>query len=260
MIAAHLGDTIDIHGGGHDLVFPHHENEAAQGACAHAGAPLARFWVHNGFVNVDAEKMSKSLGNVLLVRDLLAQAPGEAVRLALLAAHYRSPLDWSDDTLEQSVRRLDRLYATLEGLGDVEPEQAPEDSVPAEVTEALEDDLNTPVALAHVAAMARAANVETDGAARARLKAGLLGAGAVMGLLQRDPGEWRGERVGDVVDAAEIERLIGERAAARARRDFAEADRIRDEIAARGIVLEDRAGETRWRRAGSGPDESDAAP
>ncbi len=259
MIAAHLGTTIDIHGGGHDLVFPHHENEVAQGACAHAGAPLARFWVHNGFVNVDSEKMSKSIGNVLLVRDLLERTPGEAVRLALLAAHYRSPLDWSDEALEQATRRLDRLYGTLESLGDVEPDRDPEQAVPTEVVDALEDDLNTPVALSHVAAIARAANAETAASARARRKAELLGAGALMGLLQRDPLEWRTSRPGDEIDAEEVERLIAERAAARERRDFAEADRLRDDLAGRGVVLEDGAGATRWRRAGRASSRSEAA-
>jgi cysteinyl-tRNA synthetase len=249
MIETLIGETVDIHGGGHDLVFPHHENEIAQGVCAHGGAPLGRYWVHNGFVNVDSEKMSKSLGNVLLVRDLLERAPGEAVRLALLGAHYRSPLDWSAETLEQAARRLDRLYATLEGLADVEPEVAPVDAVPANFAEALEDDLNTPAALSHLAAMARAANAETGAAERARLKAAMLGSGAMLGLLQGDPLAWREARRAGAGDAADIERLVAERTEARAQRDFSAADRIRDELAALGVVLEDGAGGTRWRRA-----------
>ena len=148
MIEEHLGNTIDIHGGGSDLVFPHHENEIAQGVCAHDGEPFSRYWMHVGFVNVDKEKMSKSLGNVLLVRDLLAEAPGEAARLALLKAHYRSPVDWTSDTLDQSARTLDGLYGALRALQDVETGDASDDDLPAEFVEALEDDLDTPRALA----------------------------------------------------------------------------------------------------------------
>jgi cysteinyl-tRNA synthetase len=249
MVEAHLGVTIDIHGGGQDLKFPHHENELAQSACAHGGAPLARFWLHNGFLDVEREKMSKSLGNVLLVHDLLQETPGEAIRYALLAAHYRKPLDWSGAGLARAKHALDRLYLTLSQLpGPNEPEvAAPE---PAGVLAALEDDLNTPKAFAELFALARAANASDDPERRRELKAELLAGGQLLGLLQEDPESWLKTTGQDALDAAEIERLIDARAAARKARDFAEADRIRDRLAAEGVTLEDRPEGTRWRRAG----------
>jgi len=240
-------ETIDIHGGGHDLIFPHHENEIAQSTCARNGALFCRYWMHNGFVNVDAEKMSKSLGNVLLVHDLLKQAPGEAIRLALLSAHYRQPLDWTDAALKEAKAQLDRLYRALDSLRDVEaePGEAPEAFVAA-----LADDLNTPKAMAELHHLAGLANKATDPAERRRLKSELLAAGWLMGLLQQDPAAWlRGAGTGVAVDAAEIEALIAARKEARARKDWAESDRIRNDLAARGILLEDKAGETTWRVA-----------
>src|SRR5690606_19089587 len=243
MARRHLGTTIDIHGGGQDLVFPHHENELAQSTCAHDGAPLARYWLHNGYLSVDDTKMSKSLGNVLLVHDLVREVPGEAVRLALLSAHYRQPLDWSQDTADTARRQLDRLYGALRGVepGEAEP--------PAEFIEALEDDLNTPKALAEMFALARRLNRAASAAEKRELAAGLVAAGRVIGLLQRDPEEWfAGEQAG-ALPADEIERLLEERAEARRRRDFATADAIRDRLAAAGIAIEDGPTGTRWRRA-----------
>ncbi len=249
MIEKHLGETIDIHGGGIDLQFPHHENELAQSSCAHGGAPLARFWLHNGFVNIEKEKMSKSVGNVLLVHDLIKTAPGEAIRLALLNGHYRQPLDWTADGLTQSVRMLDRLYGALRGLSDVKSEPT-HDAVPSAFWEALLDDLNTPKALAELFALAKQANTETDPGTRAQLKAALLGSAQLLGLLQSDPETWfAGAGVVSHINAEEIEALIAGRNAARKARDFKEADRIRDELTEKGVQIEDGPQGTTWRVA-----------
>ncbi len=249
MIEKHLGRTIDIHGGGVDLVFPHHENEIAQSTCAHGGGTFVRYWMHNGFVNVDKEKMSKSIGNVLLVHDLLDQAPGEAIRLALLNAHYRQPLDWTDDGLAQAKARLDRLYRALGSLEGVDP--APDAGPNAAFLVALNDDLNTPKALASLFDLARQANTATDDAEKSRIKGELVASAGLMGLLQQDPESWfAGETSGDDgPDAERIERLIEARQNAKAAKDYAEADRIRDELAAANIVLEDGPAGTTWRRA-----------
>ena len=247
MIAAHLGETIDIHGGGHDLIFPHHENELAQSTCAHGAKPLARFWLHNGFLTMDQEKMSKSLGNIVSIHELLKQAPGEAIRWALLGAHYRQPMDWSDDLLAQSKKTLDRLYLTLDQVKTV---QAANTEAPAAVIAALDDDLNTPNAMAEIAALSRALNSATTEADKARLKAELLAAGALLGVLQQDPAVWlKSSSSTTGVDPSAVENLIAARNAARQTRDFKEADRIRDEIAALGVVIEDRADGTHWRMA-----------
>jgi cysteinyl-tRNA synthetase len=249
MIEKHLGTTIDIHGGGIDLQFPHHENEIAQSNCSHGQKPLARFWLHNGFVNIEKEKMSKSIGNVLLVHDLIREAPGEAIRLALLNGHYRQPLDWTAEGLAQARRMLDRLYGALRALGDVDAAAA-NDAVPDDFMEALLDDLNTPKALAVLFDLARQANIATDRGEKARLKAALLGSGALIGLLQQDPEAWfAGAGMAPHIDAGEIEGLIAARNAARKAKDFKEADRIRDELAGRGILIEDGPQGTQWRVA-----------
>jgi cysteinyl-tRNA synthetase len=245
MSAALLGETIDIHGGGHDLVFPHHENERAQSCCAH-GTQYVRYWVHNGFLNVNSEKMSKSLGNVLLVRDLLAQAPGEVVRLALLTGHYRHPLDWNDDTLARTRKQLDRLYGALRDVAGIAAEEA---EPPEAFVAALEDDLNTPAALAELFELARALNKAGDGAERARLKGEMLAAGELLGLLAQSPESWFAGGASEV-SAERIEALIAARDAARKARDFAEADRLRDEITALGVTIEDSPQGTRWRVVG----------
>jgi cysteinyl-tRNA synthetase len=223
MIRAELGETIDIHGGGLDLIFPHHENEAAQSRCAHAGQPLARYWVHNGFVDMGAEKMSKSLGNVITPRELLgAGHKGEVLRLALLSAHYRSPLPWTEKLAEQSKAALDGLYRKV---GEAVP-----GAVDGGVIEALSDDLNTPLAIS------RLGQIDDP----AVLKA----SGAMLGLFGSSADQWfRGE--GD----SAIDARVAERTAAKQARDFGLADRIRDELKADGILLEDGPGGTTWRRA-----------
>ena len=233
MAKRYLGITFDIHGGGLDLVFPHHQNEIAQSECAH-GAPLARTWMHNGWVTVNGEKMSKSLGNFFTVRDLLAEFPGEAIRLALLSAHYRQPLDFSKDGIRQAKQTLDR-WQRARGA-------AARGAVPARVLAALEDDLNTPLAVAEMHALADAA-LRGD----AEAAAGLAAAGSLLGLLQVSADAWFR---GDDADAAAIEDLIAARNAARKARDFKEADRIRAELAGLGVLLEDTAQGTTWRRAG----------
>ena len=244
MAAAHLGQTIDIHAGGVDLQFPHHENEVAQSECAHGGAPFARFWLHNGMLNFGGAKMSKSLGNIERVHDLVAKHRPEALRYALLSAHYRQPLDWSDSLIEQCTRTLDRLYGTLRDLADV-PAQA---TIPAVIEQVLDDDLNTPQALAELAAIAAEARKASDPSERARLKAALLGAGKALGLLQQDPADWFNHG-GNADDDARIQALVDERVAAKAARDFARADAIRQQLTAEGIVLEDTPAGVRWKRA-----------
>jgi cysteinyl-tRNA synthetase len=233
MSARYLSPSFDIHGGGRDLIFPHHENEIAQSCCGFPGSGFARVWLHNGMLRVDGEKMSKSLGNFRTVRDVLAEAPAEAMRLLLLRTHYRADLDFSAASLAEARRELDRLYRALERHP---PAEAPP---PASVLAALCDDLNTPGAIAALHGLADAA-LAGDTAAAAGLRAG----GALLGLLQAAPSDWF--RGGD--DTAAIEALIGQRLAARRARDFGRADAIRAQLAAEGVVLEDGPGGTTWRR------------
>ncbi len=235
MAEQYLGNTFDIHGGGQDLIFPHHENEIAQSSCAHGGAPLARTWVHNGFITVRGEKMAKSVGNVVTVNDLLPKYDGETIRLTLLSAHYRQGLDWTDEVVEQSKKSLDRWYRAAD-------QAAPGGQPDAQFLAALEDDLNTPQAIARLHGLADAA-LAGDAAAKGSLKA----SAAVMGVLAKDSEAWfRGAAGGD---GAEIEALIAQRAAAKKAKNFAEADRIRAALEARKIVLEDGPKGTTWRRA-----------
>jgi cysteinyl-tRNA synthetase len=247
MSKKHLGDTIDIHAGGQDLVFPHHENEMAQSTCAHDGAPFARYWVHNGFLSMDSTKMSKSLGNVLLVHDLIESVPGEVIRLALLNAHYRQPLDWSDETVAAARRMLDRFYGAIRGIELNDAERASAEP-PVGVIEALEDDINTPKALAEMFNLARTLNKATEDAERKKLAGELLASGDLVGLIQLDPEEWFAGGGDGELSADDIESLLEEREAARANRDFAAADGIRDKLAKAGIQIEDSADGTRWRR------------
>jgi cysteinyl-tRNA synthetase len=245
MAEAHLGETIDIHAGGLDLQFPHHENELAQSTCAHGGKVFARFWVHNGMLNMAGAKMSKSVGNVSQLHELLDAHPPEALRYALLSAHYRQPLDWSDALVEQSVRTLDRLYGTLRELAGVAvPDRA---DLPAGIEAALCDDLNTPAALAELSGIAANARRATTEAERARLKSDLLAGAGILGLLQADPAAWF-SRGGDADEDARIQGIVDARNAAKKARDFATADRLREELAREGVLLEDTAGGVRWRR------------
>ena len=241
-----LGETFDIHGGGLDLVFPHHENEIAQSECAHGGKPFARFWLHNGYVTVEGEKMSKSLGNFFTVRQILEEGHrGEAVRLALLSAHYRQPLDFSQDALKAAKHVLDRFYTALREVRDIKPAAV---TLPPEFTAALEDDLNTPLAISALHELATALNKSEDDKDKAILKGALLAAGSELGLLQQDSEEWL---KGEGADDRAIEDLITARNAARKTKNFQEADRIRAELEAQGIVLEDKPdGKTEWRRTG----------
>jgi cysteinyl-tRNA synthetase len=249
MAEKHLGDTIDIHAGGQDLVFPHHENECAQSSCAHGGAPFARYWLHNGFLSIDETKMSKSLGNVLLVHELIETIPGEVIRLALLSAHYRQPLDWSAETIASARRMLDRLYGAIRGI-DVSDEARAAAELPAGLIAALEDDINTPKAMAEFFSLARALNKSNDPADMEALAAQMYAAGELMGLLGSDPEAWFAGDVDGDLPSDEIEALITKRNEARVAKDFQAADAIRDQLASAGVAIEDGAGGTIWRRSG----------
>lgn len=247
MSEKHLGPTFDIHGGGQDLIFPHHENEIAQSTCAHGGSKFVNYWMHNGYLMAEGEKMSKSLGNFYTVHDLLGEFPGEAVRLTLLKTHYRQPLDFRKDGIREAKKELDDFYLALRNAGvkaDVP------DTVAAPVMAALGDDLNTPKAIAHLFELKTKLNAAVDEAEKARLKGELLLSGDLIGLLGQDPETWlRGDdkSAGGLSDS-DIDALIEQRKQARANKDFATSDRVRDELAQQGILLEDGATGTTWRR------------
>ncbi|SFN19564.1 cysteine--tRNA ligase [Dokdonella immobilis] len=247
MAEAHLGDTIDIHAGGNDLMFPHHENEIAQSTCAHGGKVFARYWLHNGMLTFGGRKMSKSLGNVMILHELLEKYPPEVLRFLLLRAHYRQPLDWSESTLAQSRATLDGWYGVLRDRADIELAED-EWIVTPDFEAALCDDLNTPAAFAILSGLADEARKAASAETRRRTLAALLGCARLIGLLQEDPENWfKQTAAGNEVDADWVQRLLEERVAARAARDFSRADRIREELAARGVVIEDGAGGTRWK-------------
>ncbi len=248
MAEKHLGDTIDIHAGGRDLVFPHHENEMAQSSCAHDGAPFARYWLHNGFLSMDQTKMSKSLGNVLLVHELIKTVPGEVIRLALLSAHYKQPLDWSGETLEAARRMLDRLYGAVQGIV-VSDEARAAAEIPAALIAALEDDLNSPKAMAEFFGLAKRLNKATDEKSRVELAAQMYACGDLMGVLGNDPEAWFAGHVEGELSSDEIESLIEKRNAAKKARDFETADSIRDQLLDAGVTIQDGRDGTTWRQS-----------
>lgn len=237
MSGKYLGKTFDIHGGGQDLIFPHHENEIAQSTCAHGGQKFVNYWMHNGYLMVEGEKMSKSLGNFYTVHDLRDDFPGEAIRLTLMQTHYRSPLDFTKDNIAAAKKKLDSWYRLLEGVDHI-----PSD-LPETVFAALEDDLNTPLALTEMDALATRVRAGDKDAAKA-----LKAAGELMGILQQDVEAWF---KGDAADSGDldIDALIEERIQAKKDKDFARADEIRDSLKEQGILLEDGPDGTTWKRA-----------
>ncbi|MAZ02717.1 MAG: cysteine--tRNA ligase [Sneathiella sp.] len=253
MSEATLGITFDIHGGGRDLIFPHHENEVAQSCCAHDGAPFARYWVHNGFLMVDGKKMSKSLGNFRTVQDVLEEAPGEAVRLYMLKTPYRKPLNWTDYGLDQAKTEMSKLYIVLKDFDEVKT--GPLEPNP-EVVSALSDDLDTHAAFIKIQNLAKQLRREKNIAEQSRLKGQLIASGQLMGLLEKTWQEYfKGRIEGQVatltisISEEKIESLIAERDEAKKQKNYARADEIRDNLKAEGIVLEDGPGGTTWKRA-----------
>ena len=244
MIEKHLGNTIDIHGGGIDLQFPHHENELAQSCCAHGGEQFVRYWMHNAYINIDGEKMSKSLGNFRMVNDLLEHYPGEVLRFAILSAHYRSELNFSVEALDAAQKTLDNVYGVLQSVSavEVDPDVDISDSA---IYKALLDDLNTPIAIRELHSLAKATKTAT-GATQIKMKSVLLKSAALMGILQQEPTAWLTVQAGegDLPDA-DVDQQIAEMQQARQQKDYQRADDIRDSLEQQGIILT-RDG---WKRA-----------
>ncbi|WLD56784.1 cysteine--tRNA ligase [Salinispirillum sp. LH 10-3-1] len=249
MINKHLGPTIDIHGGGADLMFPHHENEVAQGTCCHSEEhEYVRYWMHNGMININGEKMSKSLNNFITVHELLESYPGELLRLALLSGQYRSLLNWSDDLLNQSRMTLDRFYGALRDTATLPEVDAP-DLRETPVVQALCDDMNSPLAIAELHGLvSRIYQDDTTNEDKAKLRAELIACGRVLGLFNYTPVQWFQELSAqdNAVTPEQIEALIALRTAAKKAKDFAEADRVRAELDAAGVEIQDTREGTRW--------------
>jgi len=245
-----LGLPFDIHGGGNDLIFPHHENEIAQTCGAHSlDKPelFVKYWIHNGMLDMDGMKMSKSLGNILYIRDLLEKYPGEVLRLTLLSGHYRQPLNFNDKAIQQSQTILDRMYRVLKKYNDIDISNDDLDNPPEEVINALSDDLNTSEALAAINQLVNRLNKSSVEDARVN-KISLLSAGKLFGILQETPDNWLGYKNDGDVDINNIERLLSERQTARKERNFSRADEIRDELKNQGIEIEDTPKGPIWRK------------
>lgn len=243
MIEKHLGNVIDIHGGGQDLIFPHHENEMAQGMCVHDTKEYSRTWIHNGFVTVEGRKMSKSLNNVIIVNEILQKFPGESIRLALLTAHYRQPLDWNNNTLMQAKKTLDNLYDILQKNLDIEPTPSEETLVEKH----LKEDINTPAALSELYILAKKLHASSDQNDKSKLKGNILRASSFLGLLNQNPSDWFSDLTTRKIDSEMINILIEKRSAARSSKNFEKADEIRRQLIEKGIHIEDTAEGTKWR-------------
>lgn len=244
MCKTHLGDIIDIHCGGRDLVFPHHENEAAQSCCANETESFANYWLHNGMINMGSQKMSKSLGNILLIKDVIADYKGEVIRWLLLSAQYRQSVDWSDESIHKAQKTLDRIYATLRNNQDIYVETN-EQHIPKAVIKALDDDLNTPIAFAEINKLAKLLAKAESNHDRQLYKSQLLSTGELLGFFQENPENWF-KSSDENIDTAKVESLIQQREQARTNKDWARSDQIRDQLAAMNIVLEDSDQGTRW--------------
>ena len=242
MAKKYLGETLDIHGGGSDLIFPHHENECAQSICSHKGEPFANFWVHHGMIDFNDTKMSKSEGNLLLIKDLLEEIPGEVVRMALISAHYRKPINWSNDLIKDSKKKLDRLYGAIRKI-DIFHNTEPSN----EVLLALADDLNTPKALSALFNIVKLINNSEDPVERDKYASTLMASASLLGLMTMSADEWFKTTPKGVLTREEIEHLITQRERARKSKNFSESDRIRNDLLQKGVVIEDGPDGTEWR-------------
>ena len=243
MAKSYLGETIDIHGGGSDLIFPHHENELAQSMCSHLGKNFCNYWVHHGLVDFKKTKMSKSEGNILLVRDILSHSSGETIRLALLSTKYRQLINWSESLLSEAKKKLDRLYRALESC----PNDGLEGQPSEKVLRALCDDLNTPMALAELFKIAREINSTKDKGKLVVLASKLKASSNLLGLLQSTPDQWFKSPVNDSLPPKEIEVMIKQRELARSAKNFSEADEIRNKLLRSGVIIEDGPDGTQWK-------------